>query len=42
MMASLEAETWLRLIAWLVIVLAIYFGYGARHSRRHLATHGAE
>jgi len=33
LMASLPAETWLRLVIWLVIGLAIYFGYGRHHSR---------
>ena len=30
---SLPFETWLRLLVWLVIGLAIYFLYGIRHSR---------
>ncbi|UHC15372.1 amino acid permease [Methylobacterium currus] len=33
MMLSLDGETWLRLVVWLGIGLAIYFGYGRRHSR---------
>jgi APA family basic amino acid/polyamine antiporter len=33
MMASLPLDTWLRLIIWLIIGMAIYFGYGQRHSR---------
>jgi len=33
MMLSLGWENWLRLAVWLVIGLAIYFGYGRRHSR---------
>ena len=32
LMASLPGDTWLRLIIWLVIGLAIYFGYGRKHS----------
>ncbi len=32
MMAGLPGDTWLRLIIWLMIGLAIYFLYGARHS----------
>jgi APA family basic amino acid/polyamine antiporter len=30
--ATLPADTWARLIVWLVIGLAIYFGYSRRHS----------
>jgi APA family basic amino acid/polyamine antiporter len=32
MMASLPLDTWLRLIIWLVIGMAIYFGYGRKNS----------
>jgi len=32
-MASLPGETWLRLIVWLALGLAIYFFYGRKHSR---------
>jgi basic amino acid/polyamine antiporter, APA family len=39
LMFYLDAETWIRLLVWLVIGLAIYFLYGRTHSR--LAT-GAE
>lgn len=35
MMASLDSETWYRLVIWLAIGLAIYFGYSRKHS--HLA-----
>jgi APA family basic amino acid/polyamine antiporter len=35
MMASLDIDTWIRLVVWLAIGLAIYFGYGRHHS--HLA-----
>jgi APA family basic amino acid/polyamine antiporter len=33
MMVSLPLGTWLRLIIWLAIGMAIYFGYGRHHSR---------
>ena len=33
MMASLPLDTWIRLFVWLVIGMAIYFGYGRFHSR---------
>ncbi|HKA02320.1 MAG TPA: amino acid permease [Candidatus Solibacter sp.] len=36
MMYSLDYETWIRLVVWLVIGLAIYFGYSIKHS--HLRT----
>jgi APA family basic amino acid/polyamine antiporter len=32
LMFSLPSENWLRLFVWLAIGLAIYFGYGRRHS----------
>jgi len=32
LMFSLPPENWLRLVVWLAIGLAIYFGYGRRHS----------
>jgi len=34
MMYSLGPENWWRLVGWLAIGLAIYFGYSRRHSRR--------
>jgi APA family basic amino acid/polyamine antiporter len=37
LMASLPGDTWLRLIVWLVIGLAIYFSYGRHHSKVTLA-----
>jgi basic amino acid/polyamine antiporter, APA family len=33
MMASLPGITWLRLIIWLVVGMAIYFSYGIKNSR---------
>jgi len=33
MMLSLGWATWLRLVVWTVIGLAIYFGYGVRHAK---------
>jgi APA family basic amino acid/polyamine antiporter len=33
MMFSLPLDTWLRLLVWLAIGLAIYYGYGKKHSK---------
>jgi len=42
LMASLPLPTWERLIVWMVIGIAIYFGYGYGHSelRKRLAAGG--
>jgi APA family basic amino acid/polyamine antiporter len=32
-MVFLPPNTWIRLVIWLIIGLAIYFGYGYRKSR---------
>jgi len=32
-MASLPLDTWIRLVVWLLIGFAIYFGYSRSHSR---------
>jgi APA family basic amino acid/polyamine antiporter len=46
MMAFLPIDTWLRLVIWLALGLAIYFLYGIRHSHlgmeleRSIKTHG--
>jgi len=33
LMTNLSVETWLRFLAWLVVGLVVYFGYGRRRSR---------
>ena len=33
LMLGLPADTWIRLVVWLLIGLVIYFAYGRRHSR---------
>ena len=40
LMLTLPADTWFRLVLWLILGFAIYFGYGRRHSKlqRELAS----
>ena len=33
MMYSLQTATWIRLVVWLIIGMAIYFGYSRHHSK---------
>jgi len=42
LMASLPLDTWIRLIVWLAIGLAIYFGYSRKNSRVQLALKNRE
>jgi APA family basic amino acid/polyamine antiporter len=37
MMVSLDIDTWIRLVVWLAIGLAIYFGYSRHHSHLNAA-----
>ncbi len=37
MMVSLDIDTWIRLVAWLVVGMAIYFGFGRTHLKARLA-----
>jgi len=32
LMLTLPLDTWVRLFVWLALGLAVYFGYGRRHS----------
>ncbi len=34
LMVALPLETWLRLVVWTAIGMAIYFGYGVKHAKR--------
>jgi len=38
LMLNLTALTWLRFLAWLVLGLAVYLGYGRRHSRLRIVS----
>ena len=42
LMATLPADTWIRLVVWLALGFVIYFGYGRKHSvlQRELAAKG--
>jgi APA family basic amino acid/polyamine antiporter len=33
MMVSLDIDTWIRLVAWLVVGMAIFFGFSRSHLR---------
>ena len=33
LMLSLPAENWLRLVAWFLVGLVVFFAYGRRHAR---------
>jgi APA family basic amino acid/polyamine antiporter len=33
MMSSLPRESWERLVIWMAIGIAVYFGYGRKHSK---------
>jgi APA family basic amino acid/polyamine antiporter len=37
MMASLDVDTWIRLVVWLAIGMVIYFGYSRKHSHLRAA-----
>ncbi|MGO9173889.1 MAG: amino acid permease [Rhodomicrobium sp.] len=37
MMVSLDIDTWIRLVAWLVVGMAIFFGFSRKHLKARLA-----
>jgi APA family basic amino acid/polyamine antiporter len=43
LMTFLPADTWIRLVVWLVIGFGIYFGYSRKHSvlQREIRSGGA-
>jgi APA family basic amino acid/polyamine antiporter len=42
LMIFLPLATWIRLVIWLIIGMAIYLSYGRKHSRvqQYIAAHG--
>jgi APA family basic amino acid/polyamine antiporter len=42
LMLTLPEDTWIRLLVWLVIGLAIYFGYGRKHSHLQKELNGVK
>ena len=40
LMSGLPADTWARLIVWMVIGLVVYFAYGHKHSKLHQGLNG--
>ncbi|MFC6153169.1 amino acid permease [Nocardioides yefusunii] len=41
LMLNLIGETWIRFVAWMILGVAVYFGYGRKHSRVGLAQQAA-
>jgi APA family basic amino acid/polyamine antiporter len=42
LMASLPLDTWIRLIVWLLVGFAVYFGYSRKHSRLQMAQNSSQ